>query len=132
MSKENPLIARMTIDLKRYRFRIHKTTLHCLGDPKFVQIMINPENLYMTILGFDKPIAGGACKKIIATLSAKSNMEFNNSALLGEILKIFGMLDFRYSYHLSGEIDQINRVAYFYFNTLKKIEGGQRNDGQWV
>ena len=132
MSNNNSLNARMTIDLKRYRFRIHKTTLHGLGNPKFVQILINPENLYMMILGLDKPIAGGTSKKITAALSAKSNMEFYNSALLDEILKIFGTLNLRFSYHLSGEIDQINRVAYFYFNTLKKIEGGQRDDGQRV
>ena len=123
MSNEKPLNARMTIDIKRYRFRIHKTTLHSLGYPKFVQILINPENLYMTILGLDKPIVGGTSKKIIVELSNKSNMEFTSAELFGKILEIFGMLDFRYSYHLSGEIDQINRVAYFYLNTIKKVEG---------
>ena len=126
MSDDNSLNACMTIDLKRYRFRIHKMTLHGLGDPKFIQILINPENLDMTILGLDKPIvpiAVGTSKKIIVELSNRSNMEFNSSDLLGEILKIFGNLDFRYSYHLSGEIDKINRVAYFYLNTLKRING---------
>ena len=122
MNNENPFDAHMTIDPKRYRFRIHKTTLHRLSNPKYVQFLINPENLYMTILGFDKPIAGGKSKKIIVELSTKSNMEFTNSNLLGEILEIFSMLDFRYSYHLSGEIDQVNRVAYFNLNTIKKVD----------
>jgi len=122
MNNENPMNARMTIDLKRYRFRIHKTTLHSLGNPKFVQILINPENLYMTILGLDKPIAGGTNKKIIVELSNRSNMEFTSAELLGKILEIFGMLDFRHSYHLSGEIDRLNRVVYFYLNTIKKVE----------
>jgi len=132
MSSEKSLTARMTVDLKRYRFRIHKTTLHHLGDPKFIQILINPENLYITILGFDKPIASGTSKKVIIGLSSRSHREFHSSALLGEILKVFDRLDFRYSYHLTGEIDHINRVAYFYLNTLKKIEEGQYNGGQRV
>ena len=132
MSNEISLDARMTIDLKRNRFRIHKMTLHCLNDPKFLQILIDPENLYITILGLDKSIAGGTSKKIIIELSIKSNMEFYSSYLLGEILKIFGTLDFRYSYHLSGEIDQINRVAYFYLNTIKKLRGNLCDDGQRV
>lgn len=132
MNNENQLTARLTIDLKRYRFRIHKHTLSRLGYPKYIQFLINAEELCIMILGSDKPIPGGTANKIIIDLSIKGNVEFCSSALLGEILKIFGMLDFRYSYHLAGEIDQINRVAYFYLNTLKKIEGRPTDDGQGV
>ena len=35
-------------------------------------------------------------------------------------------------YRLTGEIDQVNRVAYFSLRTLKRIERRKLNDGQGV
>ena len=34
----------VVIDLRKNLIRIHKQTLHLLGDPDFVQILVNPEN----------------------------------------------------------------------------------------
>lgn len=33
----------LVIDLKKNRIRIHKKTLHMLGDPEYVQFLVNPE-----------------------------------------------------------------------------------------
>ena len=33
----------MTIDLKWNRFRIHKSTLNKMGNPQYVQFLVNPE-----------------------------------------------------------------------------------------
>lgn len=35
----------LLIDLKKGRIRIHKATLHLLGDPEYVQFLINPKDL---------------------------------------------------------------------------------------
>ena len=37
------------IDQKKYRIRIYKRTLHMLGDPKFIQLLINPEDLLIIV-----------------------------------------------------------------------------------
>lgn len=34
----------LVIDLKKNRIRIHKVTLHLLGNPDYIQIMVNPES----------------------------------------------------------------------------------------
>ena len=34
---------RITIDMKKNRIRIHKSTLHILGDPDYITLIINPE-----------------------------------------------------------------------------------------
>ena len=39
----------LVIDLKRNRIRIHKKTLHILGDPDYVQILVNPESSSIAI-----------------------------------------------------------------------------------
>ncbi len=37
------------IDQNKYCIRIHKNTLHMIGDPKFIQLLINPEKLLILI-----------------------------------------------------------------------------------
>lgn len=32
----------LCIDLKKNRIRIHKHTLHMLGDPEYIQLLVNP------------------------------------------------------------------------------------------
>lgn len=33
----------LSIDLKKNRIRIHKRTLHLLGNPEYIQLLVNPE-----------------------------------------------------------------------------------------
>ena len=42
MSSNDSQNIRMAVDLKKYRFRVHKGTLHALGDPSQVQLMFDP------------------------------------------------------------------------------------------
>ena len=124
MTNEMPLTANLTIDLKRNRFRIYRKTLRHLGNPAFIQFLINPEELFIAILGSDKPIPGGTANRIDLNMDLKSCTEFYSAPLMEGLLKIFGALDYRYSYHLTGEVDPTNRVAYYSLNTLKKAERG--------
>ena len=132
MKGENSTAANLTIDLKRNRFRIYRKTLRYLGNPAFIQFLINPEELYIAILGSDKPIPGGTANRINLNMDIKSCVEFYSATLMGGIFKIFGTLDYKYSYHLAGEVDQANRVAYFSLNTLTKVERRLNNDRQEI
>jgi hypothetical protein len=130
MNNENPLVANLTIDLKRSRFRIHKKTLCYLDNPAFVQFLINPEELYIAILGSDKPLPGGTANKVNINTSNKNPVDFYSSPLMDRLFEAFSTLNYRYSYHLAGEVDQANRVAYFSLHTLKIIERRAGNDRQ--
>lgn len=46
-SLDAPMIV---IDSKNSRIRIHRSTLHLLGDPEYIQLLINPERLLLIIL----------------------------------------------------------------------------------
>lgn len=37
------------IDLKKNRIRIHKSTLHMIGDPSFINLLVNPEEKVIAI-----------------------------------------------------------------------------------
>lgn len=39
----------LCIDLKKNRIRIHKLTLHMLGDPEYIQLLVNPDSHMIAI-----------------------------------------------------------------------------------
>ena len=133
MSEQKPLVANLTIDLRRNRFRIHQDTIHNLGDPAYIQFLINPEDGFIAILGSEKPLAGGTANKVtLYNASRSKSAEFYSSNLMNSIFKIFVSLDFRFSYRLTGEIDQVNRVAYYSMQTLQRVERRTPDDRQRI
>ena len=109
------MVANLTLDMKRNRIRIYRATLRALGDPAYIQFLINPEELYIAILGSEIPLSGGTANRVKipnSRLDGKLSVEFYSAALLDGIYSIFGVLDREYNYRLTGEIDQVNRVAY--------------------
>ncbi len=131
MSDKKELVANLTLDMKRNRVRIYRSTLRALGDPTYIQFLINPEDLYIAILGSEIPLSGGTANRVkipSTRLDGKLSVEFYSAALLDGIYNVFGVLDHQYNYCLTGEIDQVNRVAYFSMQTLKRIERRKLND----
>lgn len=123
MKEEKAIAAKLTIDIKRCRFRIHQSTLRGIGSPSYIQFLVNPEDGFIAILGLDKPLSGGTANRVQLHKSGQISMaEFYSTHLMNKIFELFGTMDFQYSYWLSGEIDQVNRVAYFSMKTLERIE----------
>ena len=106
----------MTIDLSRGRFRVHKATLNK------IQFLVNPEEMLIAILGSDRPLSGGTANNVQQFQLAKHSVEFYSSTLMSALVDMIGILDFRYSYRVRGEVDVANRVAYFSMKTLKRNE----------
>ena len=122
----------MTIDLKRSRFRIHKSTLNKMGKPQYIQFLVNPEEMFIAILGSDRPLSGGTANNVQQFQLTKHSVEFYSNTLMSALADMIGTLDFRYSYRVSGEVDIANRVAYFSMKTLKKNERRSPINGQRV
>lgn len=49
----NPLIPRLVFDLKKNRIRIHKRTLRMLGNPDYIQFLVNPNTKMVAIRASD-------------------------------------------------------------------------------
>lgn len=122
MNRENQSQALLTLDPVRNRIRIHRQTIRLLRSPAYVQFLVNPEELYIAVLGSDKPISGGTANKIRLSDTTQQSVEFYSAILLNNFSEMVGGFDLRFNYQLSGEIDQVNRVAYFSFKTVKQLE----------
>ena len=49
MKSKNTLLS-ISIDLKKNRIRIHKNTLHAIGSPSYILLLVNPVENSLAIL----------------------------------------------------------------------------------
>lgn len=50
MNEETNTRPAILIDVKKYRIRIHKQTLHMLSDPDYIQLLVNPEERTIALI----------------------------------------------------------------------------------
>ena len=122
MNGEKQTQALLTLDPVRNRIRIHRQTIRLLGNPAYVQFLVNPEELYIAVLGSDKPILGGTANKVRLSDTTQQSVEFYSAILLNNLSEMVGGFDLRFNNRLAGEIDPINRVAYFSLKTVRHQE----------
>ena len=123
MNRDNQSQALLTLDPLRNRIRIHRQTIRLLGNPAYVQFLVNPEELY---------ILGGTANKVRLSDTTQQSVEFYSSILLNNFSEMVGGFDLRFNYHLTGEIDQINRVAYFSLKTVRQQERRRQHGREGV
>ena len=51
----NPAVT-ISVDLKKYRIRIYKSMLRLLGDPPYIQLLVNPDNKCVAIRAVEKAV----------------------------------------------------------------------------
>ena len=132
MNHENQLQAYLTLDPARHRIRIHRQTIRLLKTPAYVQFLVNPEELYIAVLGSDKPISGGTANKVRMSNTSQQSIEFYSTILIKNFSELLGGFDLRFNYQLTGEIDQVNRVAYFSLKTVKQLERRRLHDRESI
>ena len=87
MNHENQLQAYLTLDPARNRIRIHRQTIRLLKNPAYVQFLVNPEELYIAVLGSDKPISGGTANKVRMSNTSQQSIEFYSTILIKNFSK---------------------------------------------
>ena len=53
MSEETLIPSVILVDLKKRRIRIRKSTLHQLGDPEYIQLLVDPTDRMVAIRAVD-------------------------------------------------------------------------------
>jgi hypothetical protein len=111
----------VTIDLKKARIRIFKTTIHALGDPKHIQLLVNPVNKTVAIRSVEKEVSGDQAHRV--KLVSGDSYEIYSHSFISKLYEIVGGLEPKYSYRMTGTIIPAQRMAVFSMSTLVKNEG---------
>ncbi len=113
----------IAIDLKKYRIRIHKSTIHLLGDPKYIQLLVKPESSQVAIRAIEKETRGDQNFKVDSKrMKSDNSYELYSQTLIKKLCTIVEGLEPNYTYRLNGEILTSQKAALFSLKTISRIE----------
>jgi len=123
MGNERRLTATMAIDTKRSRIRIHKATLHQLGDPRYIQLLVDPNGMAVAVRRVDTPLFGDAVHVVNRErLCSDFSYEIYSRFFVAELSSLAPAMGEGHLYHMEGEVIPSQRMAVFDLNTLKTVE----------
>lgn len=102
------------------RIRVHKVTMHLLGDPDFIQILVNPISQTIAIRrgNSNDPLS----IRLKKNMTNKDCYEFFSKELMSSFKLVFDKLKNGNTYRIYGEMDSKNEVAQFKISDLKIYE----------
>lgn len=109
MNKQTSLQASLCIDMKKNRIRIHRHTLHLLGNPKYIQLLVNPDTGKIAIR--NSSAKDHLAHKIY--LSTSDCIELYSSVLMENLKTVTTDLEPNCSYRLYGSVNPQAGVACF-------------------
>ena len=113
----------MALDMKKNRIRIHKPTIHLLGDPTLIQLLFNPENLDFAIVCPETEVPGGQEIRIPKRYLKSDNcVEVYSKMFLRKLRKLHGHMDDDGVYRLSGKLIPSMRAVWFPMSSLQRVE----------
>ena len=109
----------ISVDFRQNRVRVHKCTLHMLGDPDYIRLLINPENRLIAIQITD---GDDPCGHHVRhhTMASKNCFEIHSLQLLENLHKCTAWdVDSTYSLVAHSCID--NSMMVFKIDEARKI-----------
>jgi hypothetical protein len=100
---ENTERPAISVDLKKYRIRIHRKTLHSIGDPDYVLLLVNPEERMLAIRGCGRSDPGSNRINKDSLIDKKS-FEMYSRFLVEKLRDIIHDWQENQSYRMYGEV----------------------------
>ena len=102
----------IVVDLRKDRIRIHKNTLHALGDPSYVSLIINPDEYSLCIQcsSVDDKTAHHMRQRI---MNSKSSYELYSKSLVKAFLDLCPEWDSNTKYKLDGVLIPSEKMIKF-------------------
>lgn len=118
----NPAI-KISVDLKKYRIRIYKSMLHLLGNPQYIQLLVNPNNKHVAIRAVENVVPGDQTERILPySMMADNSYELHSRAFIEKLCQLDGNLVANNTYILTGYFVASHNMAVFSLDTLTRVE----------
>ncbi len=122
-NQAQPTTTSISIDLKKHRIRIFKSMIHLIGDPKHIQILVNPSTMEMAIRAEDTELPNGQTHKVNQhQMNSENSFEIYSLSFLKKLVELVGTLDTNGTYRISGTVAPGQKTAVFNLKTIKKVE----------
>lgn len=126
MTEQSNHSVMISIDIKKYRIRFHKSTLHALGDPPYVQLLVNPTAGIVALRAVDRYSYGDPVHRVPRQqLQSGSSIEIYSTSLVQTLMQVVPDLADGRLYRMSGELVPSENIAVFSFDTLTECTEGE-------
>ena len=121
MSEQTCQQVTISVDLKKYRIRIHRNTLTLLGTPKYVQFLVSPTAMMLAIQGTNKR-THFTHRVNLDALHPDNSYEIYSTLFVNKLCSLVSDLDTGRTYRLTGEIITEENAAVFPLSSLQKVD----------
>lgn len=112
----------ISIDLKKYRIRVHKGMLHLLGDPGYIQLLVNPDKMMVVIRSLDHELSGDQSHKVNQKqMRSDNSVEFYSRSFVSKLRSVMGNAAEGWSYRIAGTVFPSQCIAVFHLEDRKQI-----------
>ena len=126
MSNNDSQNIRMAVNLKKFRFRVHKGTLHALGDPSQVQLMFDPHKKAIMLIATSNNDFFGQEEKVVNDKPGNDgSFQLYSMSLIQKIQGIYPDLADQTTYWLYGKLIPSLHAVYFPLSSFSKIESNE-------
>ena len=122
MNESTCLSTCISVDIKKYRIRLHKAMLHLLENPPYVQLLVNPAERIVAIRAITKQAAGDQSHRINQkALSSDNSVEIYSRTFISKLCTVMPDLNEGNSYRINGEIILSEKIALFPLESIQCI-----------
>ena len=126
MEESATLQTQVSIDFKKNRVRIHKESLRLIGDPKYIQFLVNVKESLVAIRGIDSDRRGSHAHRVNrAILASDFSFEIYSQSFTEKLRTIFDGFDEICTYRITGIVHPKDRAVVFSIDSLQKVESGK-------
>ena len=119
--------ATLVVDMKKFRIRIHRPTLRAIGNPKLIQLLVNPEKRAVAIRAVGQEAPADQVHRIVQRrLLNDYSYEIYSRSFVLKLMQIIGEVDLDV-YRLSGSASEELGTAMFSLDTIQKLENQNSN-----
>ena len=112
----------LSIDIKKNRIRVYKTTLHRLGTPPYIQLLVNPVAMQVAIRSIDFPLSKDALHKVTQhALQPDNSYEIYSYSFIRKLEELVPQMKANKTYRIQGKILPEERAAIFSLRTLCEV-----------
>lgn len=123
MAEQDLLTTQISIDLKKYRIRVHKESLHRIGDPMYIQFLVSVDKSMLAFQGLDSDTSGYAAIRVnLPKLRSDFSVDVYSTSLVEKLAQAFGCLEPGCTYRLTGKVMPEARAVVFPASTLQKVD----------
>ena len=113
----------MAVDTKKYGIRIHKALFRQLGEPRYIQLLVNPDDGVVAIQTVEKEMSGGQTHRIVEKrMHSENSYEIYSRPFIRKLCEVEPGIEDGGAYRLTGNVIPALKVAVFSLKTLQRMD----------